>query len=41
MANGSTKPKTSIGSKPSNTKMPIRWVLGNAALFAMVYLPFR
>jgi hypothetical protein len=30
MVNASAKPKTSIGSKPSKTKMPIRCVGGKA-----------
>jgi len=41
MAKASAKPKTSIASKPSKTRMPILWVAGSSGLFAIRFLPFR
>src|SRR5271165_1886354 len=41
MAKASAKPKTSIGSKRSKTRMPILWVAGSSGLFVIRFLPFR
>jgi hypothetical protein len=41
MAKASAKPKTSIGSKPSKTRMPILRVAGSSGLFAIRFLLFR